>query len=583
MTKRVPLLSDEEINRLRDADEDSGFGALATARGMLPLESLDVLGRIDGLLVEVTLTQTFVNPFDQALEATYIFPLPDRAAVTRFRLEVSGRVIEGTLKERAAARQEYDRAIQAGHRASIAEEERAGVFTLRVGNLPPHESATVRLTLVGPLPYSNGEVTFRFPLVVAPRYIPGSPLPGPSVGSGTTLDTDAVPDASRITPPILLPGFPNPLRLSLRVDVASAIPLSDFRASLHAVHEGIGDDGSRRILLVPGGQADRDFILRFRMGDAGITTSLVLTPDADSAREGTFALTVVPPTGSEQAAQPRDVIFVLDRSGSMAGWKIVAARRALGRMVDTLGDRDRFTVYAFDDKIEKPVSFLGLGLERASDRNRFRAVEFLAGIEARGGTEMAQPLELAVHQLVSSTHSRERTLVLITDGQVGNEDQILRSLAREIRGIRIFALGIGQAVNAAFLRRLADLGGGACELVESEDRLDEVLGQIHRLLGPPLLTGLRLEALDLQIDEESLVPSRPADLFPGAPLCILGRYRGTPEGRLRLRNTTPGKEDWSQTIPARVGALFCPRSGHADGFATLKTSLHFGKATFPTW
>src|SRR5262249_33264834 len=150
---------------------------------------------------------------------TYIFPLPDRAAVTRFRMEVAGRVIEGVLQERAQARKEYEQAIQAGHRAAITEEDRPNVFTLRVGNLMPGEQATVRLTLVGPLPTSDGEATFRFPLVVAPRYIPGKPLPGPSVGDGTAPDTDAVPDASRITPPVLLLGYPNPVCLSLAVEV----------------------------------------------------------------------------------------------------------------------------------------------------------------------------------------------------------------------------------------------------------------------------------------------------------------------------------------------------------------------------
>src|SRR5207245_8795773 len=119
-----------------------------------------------------------------------------------------------------------------GHRAAIAEEERPGVFTLRVGNLPPGESATVRLTLSGPLPFVDGEATYRFPLVVAPRYIPGVPLPGPSVGDGTAPDTDAVPDASRISPPVLLPGFPNPVRLSLSVEFPDAgQEASDFRVS----------------------------------------------------------------------------------------------------------------------------------------------------------------------------------------------------------------------------------------------------------------------------------------------------------------------------------------------------------------
>ena len=148
-------------------------------------------------------------------------------------MEVAGRVVEGVLKERGQARRDYAQAIRQGHRASIAEEERPGVFSLRVGNLMPGDVATVQLTMAGILPYHDGEVTFRFPLVVAPRYIPGVPLDGPSVGEGTAVDTSAVPDASRISPPVLLPGFPNPVRLSLAIDVHE--PARDLRVSLFTV------------------------------------------------------------------------------------------------------------------------------------------------------------------------------------------------------------------------------------------------------------------------------------------------------------------------------------------------------------
>src|SRR5712692_9678837 len=176
MDQVLPILTDEEIRPGILQDDDAGFGALATARGCLPLKAMEVNARIDGLLSEVTVCQTFMNALDTPLEATYIFPLPDRAAVTSFRLQVGSRVIEGVLKERAEARRDYDQAIKSGHRAAITEEERPGVFTMRVGNIMPGEVASVRLTLVGPLPYSGGEVTFRVPLVVAPRYIPGTPL-----------------------------------------------------------------------------------------------------------------------------------------------------------------------------------------------------------------------------------------------------------------------------------------------------------------------------------------------------------------------------------------------------------------------
>jgi Ca-activated chloride channel family protein len=554
--KTLPILSDQEVVRIvPEPDPDSGFGSLATEKGHLPLHAMDVRADIDGLVSHVTLTQTFVNTLGEPLEATYIFPLPDRAAVTSFRMEVAGRVVEGILKERGEARREYDEAIQAGQRAAITEEDRAGVFTLRVGNLMPGETAKVRLAMAGPLPFSDGEATFRFPLVVAPRYIPGTPLPGLSVGDGTALDTDAVPDASRITAPVLLPGYPNPVQLSLSVNVrAGALPLRDFRSSLHAVVEE-EQAGLRRIRLQPDERLNRDFILRFQVAEKALATSLTVRPDAEGDA-GTFLLTLVPPQGTTDGQHPkdRDIVFVLDRSGSMSGWKMVAARRALARMVDTLTDRDRFLIYAFDDAIESPAGLEG-GLVVATDRNRFRAVEFLAKIQARGGTEMAQPLARAVQVLASvgsqPSGPRDRILVLVTDGQVGNEDQILRKLGGQVAGLRIFTLGIDQAVNAAFLRRLAALGGGFCELVESEDRLDQVMDSLHRRIATPVLTRLKLEPSGLGFETGSLVPSRLPDLFAGTPLFLFGCYQGEAKGGLTMQASDGLGRPWTQTIAAK--------------------------------
>jgi Ca-activated chloride channel family protein len=546
-------MTDDEMAQAQAPGVEAGFGSLSTEKGVLPLKAMDVKTRIDGLIAQIDLTQTFQNVHAEPLEATYLFPLPDRAAVTRFRLEVAGRVIEGELKERGAARKEYDQAIKDGHRAAITEEERPGVFTMRVGNLPPGEEATVRLSLTGPLPYSDGEATFRFPLVVAPRYIPGSPLPGPSVGEGVAVDTDAVPDASRITPPVLLPGFPNPVRLSLSVEFApSPLAPSALKSSLHAVVE----EHATRVILQPGERLNRDFILRFRIAQEKIVTSLSLQPDTDG-KEGTFVLTLVPPAHTG-ATKPRDVVFVLDRSGSMAGWKMIAARRAMARMVDTLTDADRFTVYAFDDTIETPKSFGGEQLLAATNRNRFQAVEFLSKIDSRGGTEMAKPLTQAVSQLTQNLSAkdvkeRDRILVLVTDGQVGNEDQILREIGKQVKNVRVFTLGIDRSVNEAFLKRLADLGGGAYTLVESEERLDEVMDQVHCHIATPVLTGLRLEPAGLSFVPGSVVPSRMPDLFAGTPLIVTGRYRGA-AGSLALQAREAAGGLWSAQVKPSVGA-----------------------------
>jgi Ca-activated chloride channel family protein len=570
MTQTLQPMTDEMMRSVTvPPSDDAGFGALQTEKGVLPLKALDVQARIDGLLAEMQLTQTFVNTHAEPLEATYIFPLPDRAAVTRFRLEVAGRVVEGELKERGAARKEYDQAIKEGHRAAITEEERPGVFTMRVGNLPPGETAKVMLTLTGPLPYGDGEATFRFPLVVAPRYIPGAPLPGPGVGAGVAADTDAVPDASRITPPVLLPGFPNPVQLSLAVDFApSALMPSALKSSLHAVIEETTEKG-RRVVVQPGERLDRDFILRFRVGEEKIVTSLSLQPDADG-KEGTFVLTLVPPTGGA-TTKPRDVVFVLDRSGSMGGWKIVAARRAMARMVDTLTDQDRFTVYAFDDTIETPASFEGIKLVPATNRHRFQAVEFLAKIDARGGTEMARPLVQGVGELNAlagdrkTLAERDRVLVLVTDGQVGNEDQILRELGNQLKNVRVFTLGVDRAVNEAFLKRLADVGGGASMLVESEDRLDEVMDHVHRRIGTPVLTNLRLEPAGLAFVPGSVVPSRAPDLFAGAPLMLTGRYAGSPQGAVALQARDAAGKMWQAEVKVNRAASAAPASVWARG------------------
>ncbi|HEV3260852.1 MAG TPA: VWA domain-containing protein, partial [Gemmataceae bacterium] len=330
----------------------------------------------------------------------------------------------------------------------------------------------------------------------------------------------------------------------------AGLPLGEFRSSLHSVLTEETGNGVRRIVLQPGERLNRDFILRFRVGAEAVKTALSIQPDPDGDG-ATLMLTLVPPMAQSRALRPRDVAFVLDRSGSMGGWKIVAARRALARMVDTLNDKDRFAVYAFDHDVETPPD-LPDGLTAATDRSRFRAVEFLAKIEARGGTEMAKPLDIAVRELAGTEPGRDRVLVLVTDGQVGQEDQILRTLGARIHDVRVFTLGIDQAVNEGFLRRLAALGGGSCEVVESEDRLDEVMDKVHRRIGTPVFTGLRLEADGLGIDPDSLVPARMPDLFAGAPLSIMGRCRQAAAGPVVLHASDVVDRPWSETVQASL-------------------------------
>ncbi|MEW2356384.1 VIT domain-containing protein [Spirillospora sp. NPDC029432] len=533
MTVRIDPLPETAVP---PGPDEGGLGALSTGRGNLPLDSVDVRASIAGLAAGIEVEQGFRNPYDEPLEATYIFPLPDRAAVTALRMEAADRVIDGVLKERGQARQDYDTAIAAGRRAAIAEEDRPDVFTMRVGNILPGERVTVRLTLNQPLPYEDGAATFRFPLVVAPRYVPGALIDGEQAGAGVQADTDAVPDASRISPPVLLPGFPDPVRLSIAVDVDPAgLELTGIRSALHVVAEDAKETGGGRttIRLHPGERLNRDFILRLAYASPD-APALAVTPDAEGD-EGTFTLTLLP--GGESRPAPRDVVLILDRSGSMHGWKMVAARRAAGRIVDTLTGADRFAVLSFDTVVERPRD-LGHGLAEGTDRNRFRAVEHLAGLGARGGTEMLAPLEEACGLLADP--GRDRVLVLITDGQVANEDHILSRLQPRLHGVRVHTVGIDRAVNAGFLRRLAEAGNGRCELVESEDRLDEAMEAIHHRIGSPLVTGLRLAPAGLEIVPDTVAPRRIGALYPGVPLVVSGRYRGAPSGGVVVQGSAGG-------------------------------------------
>lgn len=528
MSKSLPVLDSAPAT----PEGDAGFGSLSTSRGPLPLKALDVKAHILGLVTRVQVTQTFVNTHREPLEAVYIFPLPPRAAVSGFTMRVGGRLVVGTLHEREAARQRYAEALRKGQRASLAEEDRPNVFTLSVGNLMPGDVAEVAFELAGLLTLEGDEAEWRFPLVVAPRYIPGDALDVQQAGLGTTRDTDQVPDASRLNPPILLPGYPNPVLLGISVEWDPAgLPMDAIRSSLHAVTETLVE-GKTRITLAQAERVDRDFILRCRLHSKQIHASAVLVRDGAGASDpdggiGTVMVTLLPPAPGV-SGRGRDVVFLLDRSGSMEGWKIVAARRAVARMVDTLGPDDRFEVVTFSTDLD----FLGgeTGVMRpASDRNRFQAVEFLTRTGAGGGTETAPAIQRAMALLQPGSRTRDAIVFLVTDGQVGNEDRLLRMVGKGFGSCRFQILGINEAINDGLLKRLADTTGGWFLAAESEDRLDAVLLKAGQKFGGPVVTEIRLQAPGVQWVKDALVSSGSLDLYPGTPLVLLGRCKAAPE------------------------------------------------------
>lgn len=526
-------------------------------RSPLPLAAVAIAARMAEGIAEVTLTETFHNPYSETLEAVYVFPLPGGGAVCDFELRVGDRTLRGEVRERGAARKQYRDALSRGRRAALLEQERDDVFTVQVGNLPPGEQVSVRLTYVERVPFfEDGTSELRLPLVVAPRYVPGEPLSRDPSGRGVEPDTDLVPDASRISPPRLAPGF-DP-RVALAVDVALLGELTALSCSQHAISTKLGTDGVQVSLAREEEPLDRDFVLRWKLGGAEVHTSFRL--HAVEGEAGYGLLTIVPPSREGFLGLARDVVFVLDRSGSMSGVKMTSAARACSILLATLGPRDRFAIEAFDDRQEwMPAPGTpnpeGGSLVSATVGAVEAGHRYLREVESRGGTELDAAVAAALRVLAgrASTVGRAPVLVLLTDGQIGDEHRVLRRLQGELGEVRVFTVGIDTAVNESFLTRLAALGGGTATLVEPGVGLETALAAVGREIGTPLVVDVSVEDVDAGIDGSSLTPERMPDLFAGRPVSL--GLRAVRPGRLRVRGRFADGTDFAQEVLAQPTEL----------------------------
>jgi len=502
-------------------------------RARLPLTGVRISARVADRVAHVTLEQTFHNPFPEALEATYIFPMSGGSAVSAFELKVGARVIKGVVKERGEARATYQKAIADGKRAALLEQDRDDVFTVQVGNLPPGEEVRVRIVLSERLPFfEDGTTELRLPLVVAPRYIPGAPVDRNPVGDGVEWDTDQVPDASRLTPPRLAAGFDPKVGLQIEVELADDGDLSDLACSQHAIKLSSG-----KVALTKQDELlDRDFILRWKLSGEKVRTTLLATKD------GCGMLSILPPKRDGFLGLARDVVFVLDRSGSMGGVKMTSAARACSLLLSTLGPRDRFAIAAFDDRAEWLAD---RKFTSANEAGLAAGEKFLRTIDARGGTEldptMKETLDLIGRR--KDAEGRVPVVVLLTDGQVGNESAVFARLQKDGGDTRVFTVGIDTAVNAAFLKRLASLGGGTCTCVVPGEGLEDALRGIGREIGAPLVVDVKIDGA------EDLAPARVPDLFAGRAATVFFRIK---KGKsITVTGTTADGKAFKETVKPR--------------------------------
>lgn len=515
---------------------DTSWACLRTRSGQpVPLLGVALGGEVFGAHARIVLRQRYRNRESEPIEAVYTFPIPGDATLVGFAMECEGRRIEAEVKEREEAFQAYDDAIAKGHGAALLEQERPNVFTANVGNLLPDEETVVEVTFLQKLTAEEGALRLMIPTLVAPKYMPGAAA-GDRTGHGSASPTNVVPDADRISPKIgaVRYGISMDLVFDLGRDVTIESPS-------HAIE--VRDEGGmrRRVTFAqPSVLLDRDIVL-VAEGAPGVAAGIVC--DRPAGEEGTFALTLVPDLFEAKRRAPgRAVVFVVDVSGSMDGESIEQARQAMRLCLRHLGEGDLFDVVPFSTQFRHFSSQLGGGrkpaeLVRYTQATLQQADRFVDLLQASGGTEMLQPLEAAA-QLLSGVQ-RDRVIVLLTDGQVGNESQIVEEISKKAQGARLYTFGIGTNVSDWLLRELARRTKGAVELIHPGERIDEKVTAQFAKATAARVNDLRVKWVG--VDAGEVAPADPPPLVDGEPWSVYGRYEAPGAGRVEIRGTLGGE------------------------------------------
>ncbi len=501
---------------------------------------------ITGTIARAKVRQRFTNPSDDWVEGIYVFPLPDDAAVDHMRLQIGERIIEGEIKEKREARAIYREAKQSGKRASLLTQERPNIFTTAVANIAPGATISVEIEYQQSVRLDQGEFSIRYPMTITPRFNPGRPITGDRgaptrTGSGREFDTGVVPDASRITPP-LAPQGRNMNPVNLKVDLAPGFALESLRSDYHAVaQEALPDSRYRLRLDSSSHAANKDFVLRWSLRDSSEPlVSLFVQQSGDA----TYSyLMLMPPAGIDQDPAPRDVVFIIDTSGSMGGEPLRQARQALLLAIERLGPNDRFNIIEFNS-----ATHLLFDREQpATPVFRARAIRYVRGLASRGGTQMYPALDAALTQ-AETNEGRVRQVIFLTDGAVGNEDQLFKLIEQKLGNSRLFTIGIGAAPNSYFMTKAAEFGRGTFTYIGKQAEIQERMGLLFRKLEMPALTDIEVEFAQpggAGAAAEFFPPQIP-DLYQGEPILLAIKTRTVPE-QLRVRGFRAG-QDWYKTL-----------------------------------
>ncbi len=536
---------------VRPADMRAGTLLLRdgeTALVEAPRLGTDIDITVSGPTARARVTQMFRNPGEGWVEAIYVYPLPDGAAVDTLKMVVGERVVVGSIKERRAAKVIYEAAKQQGQKAALVEQERPNIFTTSVANIGPGETVVVQIEYQEPVRQTASEFKLRVPLVVAPRYNPRPLVQTVDFGNGGwgRVASDPVPDRHRIEPPVLDPSQhapTNPVTISVRLD--AGFPLGEVKSHHHAVKTDAPSETVRVIKLQAGAvPADRDFELTWspaatKMPAVGLFKEKI--GDADYLL-GFITPPALPAQG--EPPLPREVIFVIDNSGSMGGTSMVQAKTSLLYALKRLKPADRFNVIRFDNTMETVFP----AAVAADSSNLAMATAFVSGLEARGGTEMLPPLKAALTDGGGTEATHLRQVIFLTDGAIGNEQQLLDTMGAMLGRSRVFMVGIGSAPNSFLMTRAAEIGRGTFTHIGSVEQVEARMRVLFEKLESPVVTNLAARFSGTGID---VTPGALPDLYRGEPLLIAAKVptAGKPlDGTLEVTGVI-GNQPWTVTLP----------------------------------
>ncbi len=530
---------------MRPRDAQSGtllFKAVEQGRYVpAPLVGTDIDVTVSGPTARTRVTQHFYNPTDGWIEGVYVYPLPENSAVDTLKMVVGDHVIVGEIKERREAKRIYEEAKAEGKKAVLMEQERPNVFTNSVANIGPHENVVIQIEYQQTVPQSGNRFSMRVPLVVAPRYNPKPVVQTVDFGGkGWGQVSDPVPDRDRIEPPVLDPREVPPLNpVTLTVHLNAGFPLGEVKSQFPKVRVETVSDDSRVIKLSGPVPADRDFELTWEPKPGKAPSAGLFHERLDGTD---YLLAFVTPPVLEQAQQPkpREAIFVIDNSGSMAGTSIAQAKASLLYGLKQLKPGDRFNIIRFDDTLQllfpSPVP--------ADMEHVGQARTFVSQLQANGGTEMVPAMRAALADDGSAGRDMLRQVVFLTDGAIGNESQIFDTIASGLGRSRVFMVGIGSAPNSYLMSHAAELGRGSFTHIGSGEQVDSQMRALFNKLERPAVTNVSVKFSESGAD---ITPRILPDLYAGETLQIaakLASFAGTVEISGMI-----GEQPWVAKLP----------------------------------